>query len=850
MEKIKNNEIIKIYFGKYNEKSFEKFNYMNKLIKIYRSFSDVLRPIWFKEYDLFSLAIKYKLILPDEGNIDKIRLQKFKDYTSWGIKDTTITQIFNIKNILFYKLINKYSIDIWEFNHKYNFIKKSYNFFYEINTQSNNTISDSIILFFDKYNPTKYNLQINSINLDYLVLNNEIKNLSNNVIIKNKNILKQSKIINIQNINEYNLYLDNIDKIDFIFINLLPLATTLSPVILENIKFLYGLYTFVKIINKININGSMCIYLKNIIDKRQIKIIAFYCSFFEKYYIEYPKIYEFEYDCLYLILINKKNITFDTKYLLEIINNNISSLGINKQLFTSENEIECLKKKIIITTAQFYESYSEKLISKIKISDKNIKLINKKLKSELKILVKNRFHDIFKRINYAKELIERKNNGTLTENEINEIKLKNIELCKDWARKYNMPLVPEYNISHFDLSYENIIYREIVSYENDVIFRFRPYEKINFEFKFISKEDFRTLPISFEKMIGKSKEDKRAFDYRDIDTYKKVKFQIDYYYKKLTYVIALMYPLPNDFVNNDEWLKITEILNKINLIDKIKTNIKSFHICEYIGSYVNAIYFFLNIKRKNIIWSWKGQRLNAKNKKIYDDIMVTNNLDKINDYEINLGYDENMLNTYKNNYDYGIDNTGDITKYENIQYYRKNHTDYDLITAGCGTIDNDEKLRYKLSYSQYLMIFSCCKKGGNALLKKIFPIDNSQELSMLYLFYFLFENVIVYKPKINYHSQEYFLIGINYKGIEIKLLDRLIEFLKDYKTIGFLANIPINFLLQVDKAQNELIENMNKFIKKQIYFCDNFENITDKEWKIIKKSIKEKIKDWFNDLEL
>jgi hypothetical protein len=50
--------------------------------------------------------------------------------------------------------------------------------------------------------------------------------------------------------------------------------------------------------------------------------------------------------------------------------------------------------------------------------------------------------------------------------------------------------------------------------------------------------------------------------------------------------------------------------------------------------------------------------------------------------------------------------------------------------------------------------------------------------------------------------------------------------------------------LQVDKAQNELIENMNKFIKKQIYFCDNYENIKEEDWDLLKKAIKEKLKNW------
>ena len=40
-----------------------------------------------------------------------------------------------------------------------------------------------------------------------------------------------------------------------------------------------------------------------------------------------------------------------------------------------------------------------------------------------------------------------------------------------------------------------------------------------------------------------------------------------------------------------------------------------------------------------------------------------------------------MLYNYHDNYDFGSDNSGDITKYENIQYYRKNHNDYDLASS-------------------------------------------------------------------------------------------------------------------------------------------------------------------------
>ena len=84
--------------------------------------------------------------------------------------------------------------------------------------------------------------------------------------------------------------------------------------------------------------------------------------------------------------------------------------------------------------------------------------------------------------------------------------------------------------------------------------------------------------------------------------------------------------------------------------------------------------------------------------------LVNNNIG--NNQNLN---NENLLDIHYDNYDFGSDNTGDITKYENLQYYRNNHNDYDLITVGCGTQRSDSG--FKFLFSQYLMIFSCCKKS-------------------------------------------------------------------------------------------------------------------------------------------
>ena len=62
----------------------------------------------------------------------------------------------------------------------------------------------------------------------------------------------------------------------------------------------------------------------------------------------------------------------------------------------------------------------------------------------------------------------------------------------------------------------------------------------------------------------------------------------------------------------------------------------------------------------------------------------------------------------------------------------------------------------------------------------------------------------MYKPKINYQSDEYYLIGLNYKTIDIHILDKLLDFLKDYKKIGFSDKIPEDFMAINSKCSPKL----------------------------------------------
>jgi len=842
-----------------NYKKFIKIYYDNNIDNI-TDFSFLTK--WIndnsKSIQLYIISTKYLFVFNKYYNLhsknfitelvkDKMRYNNYLTL-NYNKNDELSIKLNKINNILYYKLLNNSSLYFWELNQTFAIIKKNYTKLYEINV--NDTISDSIVLINDKYCPLK-KLLLNSLNFHFLSPKKELKNVFDDIITNHKKNYQNLLINDAINFDNYEKYLNNITNIDFIYLSLMPKTTMILSVPKFNIARMFELYTFLKIINKININGSMCIFLCQIRNDNHLKLISFYCYFFEKFSLTYPEIHEnINLDCFYLILQNKKNIDFDPTELLTELMNNSSSLSINHKLFTNENELIHESKKTLITSKEYFASYDDKIISKINFINPDIEKIFIQLQHDYSNLFNNITYRFIKNITKYKDFLSQKENNNITDDNILEIKNYNLDECKKWAKKYDMPLVPEHNIVYSDLSYENIIYRDIVSFEKDIYFKFKLYDNnnnISYDIQFASLDNFLDLPKSFEKIIIKSREDKRAFDYRNIDTYRNIKYKIDYYYKKLTYAISFTYSIPNNNVNNDDWLKMTEILCKIKLIDKSNTSLKSFHICEFSGSFINAITFFLQIKTNNsIIWHWKAQRLNPKFNMNYNDTFLTNDFDHV-DFNNNISFDENMLNNYYENYDFGADNTGDITLFNNMQYYRKNHVNYDLVTAGCSTQHNDTG--YILSYSQYLMIFSCCKIGGNAILKRIFPIENTQELSMLYLFYCLFETTIVYKPKINYHSQEYYLIGLNYKGICNKLLDKLIDFLKNYKLVGFITSMPNTFTLQVDKAQNELIENMNKFIKKQIYFCDNYENIKNEDWLLLKKAIKEKLKDWFIDIE-
>ena len=153
------------------------------------------------------------------------------------------------------------------------------------------------------------------------------------------------------------------------------------------------------------------------------------------------------------------------------------------------------------------------------------------------------------------------------------------------------------------------------------------------------------------------------------------------------------------------WLKCYEILEHYNFCDNTGDIINHFGICEQPGAFVFAINHYVK------------QKLGKK----YDFILQSLNS---NIFKEAFKPEINLYKKYKDNYDYGIDATGDVTNLDNIIYYRKTYykKHFDIITADCGQDCHDdftkqEDIMLHVIVGQFILAISLCDKGTNYFFK-------------------------------------------------------------------------------------------------------------------------------------
>jgi len=270
------------------------------------------------------------------------------------------------------------------------------------------------------------------------------------------------------------------------------------------------------------------------------------------------------------------------------------------------------------------------------------------------------------------------------------------------------------------------------------------------------------------------------------------------------------------------WIKFYEILSKTKIYDNITDiTIKSFHICEAPGTFIQATLYYLKDKK---IYDWNSMTLDPNISKIGDTYkLIKNNIDKW---------------TFK-----------DITKKESIQYYKEICNEKDFIIGDCGILyESDDKNAIKLFFSQMLFILYNLKESGTCIFKQILNFKYKILIDMLFIIFYSFEKIEFYKPSQNSFSNEFYIICYNFSNkINNKYFEIMFNILDEdliNKNLSIIDNYTDDFLYQFSNGLNKLIVNFNDAIERQIYYTINWDSITKEHKNEIKKMINKKNKDW------
>jgi hypothetical protein len=267
------------------------------------------------------------------------------------------------------------------------------------------------------------------------------------------------------------------------------------------------------------------------------------------------------------------------------------------------------------------------------------------------------------------------------------------------------------------------------------------------------------------------------------------------------------------------FVKLWEILHTFKLMDTTPTTstFNVFHIAEAPGQMIMCANYYAERKHKNITnYDWRANSLRYGGLK--DDYkLISKNPDK---------------------WLWGADNSGDITKVNNIKWFRnyintkwiKEKESLDLI-IGDGGLSADTNSAYilqKLDLAQVITVIASSSIGGSCVIKHFtsYMINKPETLeatsffiSFIYLYYIYFEEVNLFKPYTSDStSGEFYVIGKGFKGIETYELDKLYTILSKFKTNYALfpqSALPESFIKQIDHFLDLLTKYNIKGYEKQ-----------------------------------
>ncbi len=246
----------------------------------------------------------------------------------------------------------------------------------------------------------------------------------------------------------------------------------------------------------------------------------------------------------------------------------------------------------------------------------------------------------------------------------------------------------------------------------------------------------------------------------------------------LNYSVSSIKPISRSFY------KMIEIWNILLISDYTNDPIKTFHLAEGPGGFIEAICYL----RKNKKDLYYGMTL-IDNK----DILIPGwkKSDKFFKENLNI------------NLEYGKDKKGNLLNVENLWHCYDNYGgSIDLITADGGfdfssDFNNQEILASKLIFAEICYAFAMQKKNGTFILK-IYDIFTQVTIDLIYILNFFYKKVFIMKPNTSrYANSEKYLICKKFKlENSYLLINKLSSFfnkINSVETISRFININIPF---------------------------------------------------------
>jgi hypothetical protein len=290
------------------------------------------------------------------------------------------------------------------------------------------------------------------------------------------------------------------------------------------------------------------------------------------------------------------------------------------------------------------------------------------------------------------------------------------------------------------------------------------------------------------------------------------------------------------------FIKMFEILTEFPLINFKNKKTTCFHICEAPGNFINATNYFIKMNDLDHEYEWYANSLNP------------NNPENKKKYGNAFGDSYGFMGKYKNKWLWGDDDTGDITKIENIEFFSmflKNKID--LFTSDCGisydvssVFGRESDMNYIL-LAQTIISLLTTKIGGHCVVKIWLPMKEEMTLSIVYLYYVYFEKINIIKQSAgSLGSAEVYLVAESKK---FDLLDnhkeKLFNILKNYENNKtFITDFSDHFLSQLATSSNEFLKQTTKYIYRSHFYLDN-QDIFNEHKPLFEKMGKLYAKFWF-----